>query len=50
MADKVQNILQNNLKGTACAEKITWQTEDQQATTAGHTDLNVTFLSNTNTM
>ena len=28
----------------------TWQTETQQATTDGHIDLNVTFLSNTNMM
>ena len=50
----VQNILQNNLKGTACskkyAETITWHTEAQQAPTDGHIDLNLTFLSNTNTI
>lgn len=50
MADIVQNILHNNLKGTACAEKIIWQTEAQQATTDRHTEMNVTSLSNTNTM
>ena len=55
MANTVQNILQNNLKGQKVmikkyAEQITWQSQPQQATSDGHIDLNVTFLSNTNTM
>ena len=31
-------------------ETITWLTQAQQATTEGHIDLNVAFLSHTNTM
>ena len=44
----LNNILQNNLKGTA--ESRPWQTQAQQATADGQTDLNATLLSDTNTM
>ena len=51
MTNTVQNILQNNLECTLkkYAVSITWQTQAQQATTDGKTDLNLTFLSNTDT-
>ena len=32
------------------ADSITWQTQSQQATKDGHTDLSETFLSNADTM